>query len=403
MVGATQADANGPPHRPSSAASEGTTEMSEHIQDRAPMRKGAGSDRAHIARTPLLARTMRRPELGALSGVVLIYLVFFALAGNSGMFTAEGAVNILSVAAEIGIIAATVSLLMIAGEFDLSVGSMIGFAGIVVGLGTTVYGLPLSGSVVIALIVCGAIGAVNGYVTVKTGLPSFIVTLASLLILRGLSIAGTRYINGYTQISKITESDPDSPMIALFAGRVGEGFFRWLADVGWIGTKPNGMPLVEGVPASIVWWVGLTAVATWVLLRTRFGNWIFAVGGDRVAARNVGVPVNRVKIVLFTLTALSAVLFAATQIMEVGSADTLRGTLKEFDAIIAVVIGGTLLTGGYGSAIGAMLGALIYGTVQIGILYTGIDSDLFKVFLGLMVLMAVLFNNYVRRRATQER
>ena len=148
---------------------------------------------------------------------------------------------------------------------------------------------------------------------------------------------------------------------------------------------------------------GLTAVATWVLLRTRFGNWIFAVGGDEVAARNVGVPVNRVKIILFVLTAISAVLFAAIQITEVGSADTLRGTQKEFDAIIAVVIGGTLLTGGYGSAIGALFGALIYGTVQIGILFTGIDSDRFKVFLGLMLLLAVLFNNYIRRRATQER
>jgi simple sugar transport system permease protein len=113
--------------------------------------------------------------------------------------------------------------------------------------------------------------------------------------------------------------------------------------------------------------------------------------------------VHLVKIILFMLTAISAVIFAAAQIMEVGSADTLRGTQKEFDAIIAVVIGGTLLTGGYGSAVGAFLGALIYGTVQIGILYTGIDSDLFKVFLGLMVLIAVLFNNYVRRRATTAR
>jgi len=176
-----------------------------------------------------------------------------------------------------------------------------------------------------------------------------------------------------------------------------------MADHGWIAVRANGLPVVEGLPVSIVWWIGLTLLATWVLLRTQFGNWIFAVGGDESAARNVGVPVHLVKIILFTLTATAAVLFASAQILEVGSADTLRGTQKEFDAIIAVVIGGTLLTGGYGSAIGAMLGALIYGTVQIGILYTGIDSDLFKVFLGLMVLMAVLFNNYVRRRATQER
>jgi len=292
---------------------------------------------------------------------------------------------------------------MIGGEFDLSVGSMIGFAGMMIALPTVYFHWPVTLSVLFAFGGALAIGFLNGLITVRTGLPSFIVTLASMFVLRGLAISVTRYVSGYTQISKITESDPGSPMISLLGGMVGRGFFQWMASVGWIGTKPNGLPNIEGLPVSILWWVGLTACATWILLRTRFGNWIFAVGGDEVAARNVGVPVNRVKIILFMLTAVSAVLFAATQIAEVGSADTLRGTQKEFDAIIAVVIGGTLLTGGYGSAIGALLGALIYGTVQIGILYTGIDSDLFKVFLGLMVLLAVLFNNYVRRRATQER
>jgi simple sugar transport system permease protein len=377
--------------------------MSEAPGSQPTMRKGVGSDSERIRKMPLLAQALRRPELGALSGVILIYVIFFAVARSSGMFSVEGIINILSVSAEIGILAAAATLLMIAGEFDLSIGSMIGFAGIIIGLATTTYHLPLTVSVLIALVVCAAIGAANGYLTVKTGLPSFIVTLASMFILRGLAISVTRYVAGYTQISKITESDPDSAMISLFGGHVGQGFFQWMATAGWIGAKTNGMPLVEGLPVSILWWIGLTAVATWILLRTSFGNWIFAVGGEEVAARNVGVPVNRVKIILFSLTAASAVLFAATQITEVGSADTLRGTQKEFDAIIAVVIGGTLLTGGYGSAIGALLGALIYGTVQIGILYTGVDSDLFKVFLGLMVLMAVLFNNYVRRRATQER
>ena len=152
-----------------------------------------------------------------------------------------------------------------------------------------------------------------------------------------------------------------------------------------------------------LWWIGLTALATWVLLNTKFGNWIFAVGGDPNAARNVGVPVNRVKIILFAVTAVSAVLFAATQVTEVGSADTLRGTQKEFEAIIAAVIGGCLLTGGYGSAIGAAFGALIFGFVQMGIFYTGVDTDWFKVFLGSMVLIAVLFNNFIRRKATEAR
>ena len=138
-------------------------------------------------------------------------------------------------------------------------------------------------------------------------------------------------------------------------------------------------------------------------MRTRFGNWIFAVGGDEAASRNVGVPVERVKILLFIGTACAATLFATIQVLEAGSADVLRGTQKEFEAVIAAVIGGNLLTGGYGSAIGAMFGSLIFGTVQMGIFYTGVDNDLFMVFLGLMVLIAVLFNNYVRRRATEAR
>lgn len=377
--------------------------MANHVELGPLSPKGIGSDTARIRKGSHIARWLRRPELGALSGVILIYAIFFAVAGDSGMFTVDGMINILQVSAEIGILAVAAALLMIAGEFDLSMGSMIGIAGVVIGLSATVYGMPLYVSFIIALVICAGIGALNGLVTVKTGLPSFIVTLASLLILRGLAISITRYVNGYTQIPKITQSDPDSIVISIFSARIGQPVFAWMADHGWIAARANGLPVVEGLPVSIVWWVGLTLLATWVLLRTRFGNWIFAVGGDESAARNVGVPVHRVKIILFTLTAIAAVLFAAVQIFEVGSADTLRGTQKEFDAIIAVVIGGTLLTGGYGSAIGAMLGALIYGTVQIGILYTGIDSDLFKVFLGLMVLMAVLFNNYVRRRATQER
>ena len=138
-------------------------------------------------------------------------------------------------------------------------------------------------------------------------------------------------------------------------------------------------------------------------MRTRFGNWIFAAAAMPNAARNVGVPVARIKITLFILTALAAALFAAIQVLIAGSADTLRGTQKEFEAIIAVVIGGTLLTGGYGSAIGAMFGALIFGVVQMGIFYTGIDTDWFKLFMGAMMLIAVLFNSYVRNRAMRSR
>jgi simple sugar transport system permease protein len=350
--------------------------------------------------TSRLTKLMRRPELGALSGTLLVILFFAATAGDTGLFTARGLINVLQISAELGILATAVALLMIGGEFDLSIGSTIGFAGVVVGLGVTVFQLPLEITLLVAFAFAVLIGYVNGVLVIRTGLPSFIVTLAFLFILRGLTLAATRGITGRTQIPYITAGAEDSWIVSLFAGTAFKGFFRWLSEVGIIGTRPDGAPEVAGLPASVLWWLGLTAVATWVLLNTRFGNWVFAVGGDQNAARNVGVPVHRVKVTLFILSALAATLFAIIQVLSVGSADTLRGTQKEFEAIIAAVIGGCLLTGGYGSAIGAGFGALIFGFVQMGIFYTGIDTDWFKVFLGAMVLIAVLFNNFVRRKAT---
>jgi simple sugar transport system permease protein len=150
-----------------------------------------------------------------------------------------------------------------------------------------------------------------------------------------------------------------------------------------------------------LWCALLALLGTWLLLRTRAGNWIFGIGGDKNAARNVGVPVTRMKILLFVATAASAWLVANIQVLSVGSADTLRGTQREFYAIIATVIGGTLLTGGYGSVIGPVFGALIVGMVQQGIVYTGIDSDWFQVFLGTMLVASVLVNNFIRRLASE--
>ncbi len=350
-----------------------------------------------------LGRMLRRPELGAIGGTVVVFAVFAIFAGDSGLFTALGVVNFLQVSAQLGILATAVALLMIGGEFDLSLGSMIGFAGMVIGLGVTELGLPIWLSVLAAFAFAVVIGVSNGLLVIRTGLPSFIVTLASLFILRGLTVAITRTVTGRTQIPYVTEGSEEGFVIWLFGGKFGAPLFRWLGEVGIVPLRPDGVPMVQGLPVSIAWWLGLTAIATWVLLRTPFGNWIFAAGGDANAARAVGVPVARVKIVLFVCTAAAATLFASIQVLEVGSADTLRGFQKEFQAIIAAVIGGCLLTGGYGSAIGAMFGALIFGTVEMGIFYTGIDTDWFQVFLGIMVLIAVLVNNVVRRKATEAR
>jgi simple sugar transport system permease protein len=247
------------------------------------------------------------------------------------------------------------------------------------------------------------VGYINGQIVIRSGLPSFIVTLAGLFILRGLTIGFTRLITGRTQVSGLKDLADNDWLASIFAGEVGATVMVWLANIGLIGTRADGAPAVSGVPMSIVWWFVLTAVATYILLRTRVGNWIFACGGDPNAARNVGVPVAAVKTGLFMFTACAATLFACIQVLDAGSADTNRGLLKEFEAIIAAVIGGCLLTGGYGSAIGASFGALIFGTVQMGIFYTGVNTDWFKVFLGVMMLIAVLFNNYIRRKVTEAR
>ncbi len=350
-----------------------------------------------------LARIVRRPELGSFGATVFVFLFFAAVAGNSGLFSALGMVNFLQVSAQLGILAAAVALLMIGGEFDLSLGSMIGFAGIVIGIAVTRFHLPIWLSVGLAFGIACLVGAANGLLVTRTRLPSFIVTLAGYFVLRGLSLATTRALTGRTQIPYITKNTTETGFVSIFGGKFGQGFFDWLGHMGWIATKPDGAPLVTGMPMAVAWWLGLTALATWILVKTEFGNWIFAVGGDAQAARNVGVPVGRVKILLFMGTACAATLFAVIQVLETGSADTLRGTQKEFESVIAAVIGGNLLTGGYGSAIGAMFGSLIFGTVEMGIFYTGIDTDWFMVFLGLMVVLAVLFNNFIRRKATEAR
>jgi simple sugar transport system permease protein len=292
---------------------------------------------------------------------------------------------------------------MIAGEFDLSIGSMIGFAGIVIAIPVIVWGWPVWAAVFFAFCCCGFVGYLNGLLVVRTGLPSFIVTLGSLFMLRGLTLGIMRGITGRTQASGIHEYAREDWITPLFAGQVLRAPIRWLSEFGLIAKRADGLPSISGIPVAIVWWIALTIFCTWLLLRTRFGNWIFASGGEPNAARNVGVPVARTKITLFVMTAMAAALFASIQVLVTGSADTLRGNLKEFEAIIAVVIGGTLLTGGYGSAVGAMFGALIFGVVQMGIFFTGIDTDWFKLFMGAMLVIAVLFNNYVRVRAMRSR
>lgn len=366
---------------------------------------GAGDER--VQQRSRLREALIRPELGGIVGTILVFFLFAIFAFDSGMFSPQGVMNWSQVSAQFMIIAVGACLLMIAGEFDLSVGSMIGFSGMMIAIFSVTLGWPMWLAIVVTFALAISIGALNGFIVVRTGLPSFIVTLAFLFILRGFTIFLPQTIERKTIIGGLREAAVGDWLAPLFGGKILTGFFQWLGDIGLIDTFSRGnragQPVVDGIPMLIIWALALIIFGHVLLTKTKFGNWIFASGGDAQAARYAGVPVSRVKILMFMFTAFAATVFATCQVMEFGSAGADRGLLKEFEAIIAVVIGGALLTGGYGSVIGAALGALIFGVVQQGLFFAGVESSLFRVFLGVILLLAVVINTYIRRMITGER
>ncbi|MBF2735902.1 MAG: ABC transporter permease [Betaproteobacteria bacterium AqS2] len=353
-----------------------------------------------LARSSLLQRFSTRPEFGAVWGALLVLVIFIIFAADNNMFGWRGVTNWMSVVAQLGIIAIAACLLMLAGEFDLSIGSMIAFSGMTMALLIHNGELPAWGAVAVTFPLAMSIGWLIGWLVIKTRLPSFIVTLAFLFILRGVTLVSARLLNGTTLIGYLENHKHEDPLVWIFGIDVFQGLYAWFAEIGWMDTLPNGKRAVEGLPMVIVWWIGLTIIASYVLQRTRYGNWIWASGGDPKAAMAVGVPVDRVKISLFVFSAFCSTLFAALQVFDFGSADAARGQLKELEAIAAAVIGGALLTGGYGTVLGSCLGALILGIVSQGFFYTGVDGDWYRVFIGGVLLLSVAFNTWIRKKAT---
>ncbi|MDP1876271.1 MAG: ABC transporter permease [Actinomycetota bacterium] len=302
----------------------------------------------------------------------LALFVFFAItAGGNGFLTPLGTSGWVDTASEIGVIAIPVAALLIAGEFDLSIGAVVAASSMTTAIATTHYGLPIWLSIAMAIGLGAVVGAINGYITLRTGVGSFIVTLAMLMALTGLTLGFSRLLSGTTSIS----IESDGLAHALFAGEIGP------------------------FSATLGWWLLIGAVATWVLFRTVFGSWVYATGGDLESAKMNGVPVRRVKRTLFICSSMGAALIGVLQTLQFNGADTSRGSSFVFSAIAAAVIGGVLLTGGYGSPIGVSLGAITYGVVSSGIYYTGWSTDWVQLFLGALVLLAVLMNNYFRKLA----
>lgn len=316
-------------------------------------------------------RLFYRPEAGALLAAGLVYLFFAWATRGKGFVTVGGTASWLNSTAELGLIAIPVAMLMIGGQFDLSIGANVGMTSMVLAIGTTHYGLPIGVSILLALGLGLVVGLVNGLVTVNTGLPSFIVSLGTMLAILGTSLGFARRIAG-------------SPVSSLNT----EGFFEALFATRW-----------NQFNVAILWWIGVALLATWILARTRFGNWMLATGGDPQAAREAGIPTGRVTVLLFCGSSLGAVLVGIIQALEFNSGDVGRGQSFIFNTIIASVIGGVLLQGGYGSAFGAMLGAVTFGVVSVGIFFTGWETDWAQLFLGVLLLAAVLANNFFRKMA----
>ncbi|MEU2509426.1 ABC transporter permease [Streptomyces sp. NPDC007863] len=343
-----------------------------------PSAPGDGLDHVdeRLLRTTPLKKLLARPELGSVVGAIAVF-VFFAVAADSFLRPA-GLGTVLYAASTLGIMAVPVALLMIGGEFDLSAGVLVTSSALVSSMFSYQMTANVWVGVGVSLLVTLAIGAFNGFMLTRTKLPSFIITLGTFLMLTGLNLGLTKLITGTVSTKSIADMEGFPSAHSVFASTL---------TVGSVELK-----------VTILWWLGLVAVATWILLRTRFGNWIFAVGGGADAARAVGVPVYRTKIGLYLGVAFSAWVAGQHLLFSFDVVQSGEGVGNELIYIIAAVIGGCLITGGYGSAIGSAVGALIFGMTSKGIVYAEWNPDWFKFFLGAMLLLATLLNAWIRKR-----
>lgn len=354
--------------------------MSTAVEARTPPPPPA-ADPAPAGKASLGRVLLARPEIGALVAAVVIFLFFLAVAPP--FRSLDSLSTVLYQSAQIGIVAVAVALLMIGGEFDLSAGVAVVTAALTASMVSYELSANLWVGALVALVLMLFIGFVNGYLVVKTGIPSFLVTLSTFFMLQGINLGVTKKITGTVATKDITNIAGFDSLNAVFASQFSVGGVR--------------------IRVLVVWWLLFTLVATWILLRTRIGNWIFAVGGSDASARAVGVPVAKVKIGLFMGVGLMAWFYGMHKLYAFNTVQAGEGVGNEFLYIIAAVVGGTLLTGGHGSAVGAAIGAFIFGMTVQGIVYAGWDPNWFRLFLGVMLLLAVLTNLYVKKLSSTRR
>ena len=319
----------------------------------------------------LVKTLLSRPEMASLVVMVILGLVFYLVAP---VFLSAGNFRVLfSIIPELGLVTLGVALLMISGEFDLSVGSVFALGGIIPVVLVKVHGWDPWVALAVATSAGVAIGYFNAFVTLTFHIPSFVTTLGMLFIARSLAVV---FVGGFP---------PPWP--------------RELPEKIFIGT------LVEGglVRAQFLWFAGVAVILGWVLHRSNFGNWIFATGAHRQSAQDMGVNTGRVKTVCFMICSVLAIWAGYFQTLRVHSALANTGVTMELQAIAACVIGGMALFGGIGSILGAIVGAFIIRMLDSGLIMAGVDANWFRLTVGLMLIGSVVLNIFIRRRAQRMR
>lgn len=318
-----------------------------------------------------LGDLLRRPESGAFLGLVFV-LAFFVIFGSIDFLKPAGAASWLNVAANLGIVAIPVGLLMISGELDISIGAMIPAGALTVAIISGYYGMPIWLGIIGALCLGLLVWLINGFLVIRTVVPSLIVTLGTLFAVQGLILGFSVLLTGTTSVA--LSPDQSGPVAKFLFGQFIGGSFQ----------------------VSIVWWLLLTAIYIFYVHYSPFGNWIFAMGGDRVSARDAGIPTDKLTVTLFVLSSVSASFVGVCQAILFNVAQVSAGMTFIFNSIIAVVVGGVLLTGGFGSVIGIFLGTITFAIVNQGIYFTAFDRNWSSLIIGVMLLLAVLMNNTFR-------
>jgi simple sugar transport system permease protein len=327
-------------------------------------RPGAGAPRAApqpvvASRPPRWHAALRLNEIGVIVAAVLVFGVFSLVAPP--FLTLDSWGGILSAASEYGLVATGITLLMVSGEFDLTVGVVFALTPLVAGYLLVNLGWEPWLAFGVGELAAVGVGVVNGLLVNFLRIPSFIVTLAVYYLLYGVTLNMT---GGYP-ISYFGKS----PLFKIIGGH-------------YFGST--------GISVAVFWWLGVALIGAFLLSRTRFGNFIFASGSDPRAARSMGVPVARTKLICFVLSAMGAGLAGLTQFGALGTVDPAQGGDLQLVVIVVAVIGGTSLLGGRGSVLGSTLGALIIAAAYTGLIEAGLSATWFESFIGFVLLLAVV-------------